>query len=78
MLAYTTRGLLARTASYPMPSFSATPGRKFSTTTSAVAHSSRASAWASGCLRSSTTLCLLRFITLNSALSPLRIGPIAR
>ena len=71
-------GLDASKAAGPMPSLSATPGRKFSITTSTRPARARIRSTDSLSLRSSTRLFLLRFITVNRALSPFFIGPMAR
>src|SRR5579862_2994405 len=60
MLAYTTRGLRAHTASGSIPRWCLTPGRKFSTRTSACSHSRRNTACPAGVVRSINTDRLLR------------------
>src|SRR6478735_1364924 len=69
------RGLTARTAFGPMPSRSTTPGRNASTTTSAVAASRMNASTAAGCLRSRTTLCLLRWVLRNQTVIPFWLAP---
>ena len=62
-----------------MPSRSATPGRKFSTTTSARAAIRRATATPAGCWRSTTIARLLRLNCTQTGPSPPRNGgPIRR
>jgi len=61
----TSPGFSARRASQPRPSFSSTPGRKFSTTMSASRASWRTMAAPSGCLRFTVTDCLLRDCTYH-------------
>src|SRR6478735_7159882 len=61
-----------------MPSRSTTPGRNASTTTSAVAASRMNAATAAGCLRSRTTLCLLRCVLRNQTVIPFWLAPSAR
>jgi hypothetical protein len=70
--------LTARTAFGPMPSRSTTPGRNASTTTSAVAASRMNASTAAGCLRSRTTLCLLRWVLRNQTVIPFWLAPSAR
>ena len=69
---------MAPRRSGPMPRRSATPGRKFSTTTSAWRASASTSSRAAALFKSSTKLFLPRFITENRALSPFFMGPMAR
>ena len=64
-------GLAALTAAYPMPCRSATPGKKFSMSTSARQASSNATRRPSGCPRSTAMPRLLRFTDANAALIPL-------
>src|SRR3954465_8605296 len=71
MRAYTQPGLTAWTSSGPRFHFSIVPGRKFSTTTSAVAHSSRARRWQSSVRRLSATERLPRAITDHHSEWPL-------
>src|SRR5436190_8746732 len=72
------RGFTARTAFGPMPRRSTTPGRNASTTTSAVAASRRNASTAAGCLRSRTTLCLLRWVLRNQTVMPFWLAPSSR
>src|SRR3954468_9790754 len=71
MRAYTQPGFTAWTSSGPSPHFSIVPGRKFSTTTSAVAHSSRARCWQSSVRRLRATERLPRAITDHHSEWPL-------
>src|SRR3954471_7822049 len=71
MRAYTQPGFTAWTSSGPSPHFSIVPGRKFSTTTSAVAHSSSARRWQSSVRRLSATERLPRAITDHQSEWPL-------
>src|SRR5881628_3819240 len=61
-----------------MPSRSTTPGRNASTTTSAVEASRMNASTAAGCLRSRTTLCLLRCVLRNQTVMPFWLAPSAR
>src|SRR6266566_4039867 len=65
-----TDGFAALTGWEPRPSRSATPGRKFSTTTSARRASSNARRAPSGCWRSTAIPRLFRLIAANVALMP--------
>src|SRR3954466_14735891 len=71
MRAYTQPGFTAWTSSGPSPHFSIVPGRKFSTTTSAVAHSSSARRWQSSVRRLSATERLPRAMTDHHSECPL-------
>ncbi len=71
---YISDGLSSAIVSYPMPIRSATPGRKFSISTSAVLTSSFAILRSSGFFRSSSIDRLLRFQSMNGAPSPLTCG----
>ena len=64
------RGLTARTSSYASPSRAITPGRKFSTTTSAPAASSRMRSRICGSRRSASALRLFRLNARNESISP--------
>src|SRR5882672_2059213 len=68
------RGLRRDTAWYPKPSFSSTPGRKFSTSTSARSTSFQSTSCPPGDLRSSPMLRLLRLIDRKYVLMPLTNG----
>src|SRR6266850_2628204 len=68
------RGFRRETASYPKPSFSSTPGRKFSTSTSARSTSFQSTSCPPGDLRSSPMLRLLRLIDRKYVLIPLTNG----
>ena len=74
----TSRGLRCSRTSGPSPHFSSTPGRKFSTSTSASAASSRSSSWPSGVDRLSVTARLLRAITFHHRPCPSRFQPCVR
>src|SRR5687767_4708732 len=63
------RGFTPLTSAYPMPSRSATPGRKLSTITSASRNRFVSRSRPSDCLRSRTTLRLFRLSARNGALS---------
>ena len=71
-------GLMARTASSPMPMRSAAPGRKFCTKASALAMSVRKIDMAGGCFRSKTMERLPRLFVRKAALTPPRAGPATR
>src|SRR5258706_2910749 len=68
------RGLRRDTASYPKPSLWRTPGRKFSTMTSARSTSFQRTSWPSGDLRLRPMLRLLRLIDRKYVLMPLTKG----
>src|SRR5262249_24101901 len=72
------RGFTAFTSAAPRPSLSSAPGRYASRNTSDLAASARMIFVASGRLRSSTRLRLLRLSATKLTLSPLRIGGGAR
>src|SRR5262245_17611435 len=72
------RGLTAFTSAAPSPSLSSAPGRYASRNTSDAAASLHRISTASGRLRSSTRLRLLRLSATKLTLSPLRIGGVAR
>src|SRR5262249_15292114 len=72
------RGLTAFMSAAPSPSLSSAPGRYASRNTSDLAARARRIVVASGRLRSSTRLRLLRLSATKLTLSPLRIGGVAR
>ena len=74
----TSRGLISSSVSGPRPHFSMTPGRKFSTITSASATSSRSSSCPSGRPRFRVIARLLRAITFHHRPWPSRFQPCVR
>ncbi|MNS86839.1 hypothetical protein D3C72_1207540 [compost metagenome] len=71
---YTRPGLCSRMLAKPRPSLSMTPGRLFSTTTSASRISRRASAASPASFRLRVTDCLFRFSEAKFSENPLEIG----
>src|SRR6266581_4108891 len=67
-----TSGRTLRAASYPRPSLSIAPGRKFATTTSDFAMRRSAASWPSSDFRSRTRLRWLRLASMKKVLTPLR------
>ena len=72
---YTSRGLRSSSCSGPRPRRSMTPGRKFSTSTSARAASSAATARSAGSFRSRATDSLPRLTRAKYSERPSRNGP---